>query len=391
MSQVKPRSALLRNGMWGAILGAALLQPAAAMDIKSLLPKFGGPKVDVDVIYPPAMPIKATTLAMGPPEGKCSEALATRLEEAIVGSQTSELVDRQRFNEVLNEHKLQISAAFNRKTAARIGELAGAQALIFLKVDNCKTHQERREIGYGEDVLTGNVDLMLKKEQEKKDQEKQSRESKNDNEPSSQQPAAEKAYALLNSAYAFVNNGSVGGTMRVVDLATGRVLAAQRFEGMSAISNRTGFVTDEQAIDAAEQNAASKLVRMIVPWKETKTMVFFEDQACDLRTASRMLRTKDVEGAAQKSNENLEACKALPRVKPKVLARAYYNLGVMQFIKGDYDVALENLATADRTDNAEMFLEVITEVRKAKQAHAELQKSIGGDKDRSRSTIAKGN
>jgi tetratricopeptide (TPR) repeat protein len=288
------------------------------------------------------------------------------------------LVDRQRFTDVMKEHKVQVNIAFNRTTAARIGELVGAQALVFLKVESCKTHQEKREVGYAEDLLTANPDLLFRKEQAKKDLEKQ-----NKNDPSSQQQSQQKAYA-------FVNSGHISGTMRVVDLATGRVLAAQRFEGTSGISDRNGFVTDEQAIDAAEQNAASKLVRMIVPGKETKAMVFFDDQTCDLRTANRMLRTKDVEGAAQKSNENLEACKALPRVKPKVLARAYYNLGVTQYIRGEYEMALESLATADRTDNEEMFIEVITEVRKAKQANEELQKQIGAGKGLPPGAVAKG-
>lgn len=375
-SQVKSRRAFLRNGMLSAILGTALLQPVAAMEFKN---PFGAPKVDVDIIYQPAIPIKAATLAMGPPEGKCAEALATRLEEAIIASGTTMLVDRQRFTDVMKEHKMQVNISFNRATATRIGELVGAQALVFLKVESCKTHQEKREVGYAEDILTANPDLLFKKEQEKKEAEKQNR-----SDPSGSQQAPD------NKSYAFLNNGNIGGTMRVVDLVTGRVLAAQRFEGTSAIGNRNGFVADEQAIDAAEQQAASKLVRMIVPAKETRNMVFFDDPTCDLRTASRMLRTKDVEGAMQKSNENLEACKALPKVKPRVLARAYYNLGVAQYIKGEYDAALENLTTADRTDNVEMFLEVITEVRKAKQAHEERQKLITGGKDQPRSAGAKG-
>jgi hypothetical protein len=77
-----------------------------------------------------------------------------------------------------------------------------------------------------------------------------------------------------------------------------------------------------------------QLTQLLMPWKETKSMVFYNDGG-DLKAANRLLTAKDLDGAMPQSQQNLEKCKATTGAKPVTLARAHYNLGIMQFIKSD--------------------------------------------------------
>jgi hypothetical protein len=96
-----------RIGASGLILLASYTAQAGFLDS---LP-FGNPKFDLNIEHPPAVALKVTTIAIGKPEGKCSEDLAARAEEDFVGAGVT-VIDRQRFEDILAEHKLQVGAMF---------------------------------------------------------------------------------------------------------------------------------------------------------------------------------------------------------------------------------------------------------------------------------------
>ncbi len=74
------------------------------------------------------MPLKVTRVAIGTPEGECSDGVAGRVEEDFLQAGVT-VIDRQRFADVMSEHKLQTKTSFDQKTAARDRRTAGRRGL----------------------------------------------------------------------------------------------------------------------------------------------------------------------------------------------------------------------------------------------------------------------
>src|ERR1700753_1072909 len=85
-----------------------------------------------------------------------------------------------------------------------------------------------------------------------------------------------------------------------------------------------------------------------------------------------MLKAKDLEGATQKAGSNLEECQNKPNVKPAVLAHAYYDIGILQVLQGDYEHALTNLSEASKLDSNKVILDAMAECRTAKESAVAL-------------------
>jgi len=95
---------------------------------------------------------------------------------------------------VLAEHKLQVSGFVDEKTAAKVGQLTGAQALIFPKVSECGAGRGEKQ----EPILVNN------------------------------RPVVD-----------YFTQGQVSGSMRIIDLTSGRVLAAQDVEGRATLTSQS--------------------------------------------------------------------------------------------------------------------------------------------------------
>ncbi len=306
-------------------LGASLLVLLASQAVQAGifdnigLP-FGNPKFDLNIEHPPAVALKVTAIAIGKPEGQCSDDLASRVEEDFVGAGVT-VIDRQRFEDILTEHKLQVGALFDQKTAARIGEMIGAQALIFLKTLDCHTASGQNTIGTDKKGTP---------------------------------------------SYQFVAQGNVSGSVRVVNLTTGQVMAAQRIEGSGQVQSLSGAPDPAVAMAEAQKNAAFMVHKLLLRWKETKHITFFNDSQCNLKLAAGMLKAQDVDGALKQSESNLADCREQPKVKPATMAHAYYNIGVLQFMKDDFDAALTNLGAAQKLDDSQTYIQVAADCKRAK-------------------------
>ncbi len=320
----------MRNGIIAAVALLASSAPASALDLSSLRKSLGlgGPEVELTIEHPPATALKVTALAVAAPEGQCAAGVAARVEEDFVNAGIT-VIDRQRFADILAEHKLQVSASFDQKTAAKIGALVGAQALLFIKVLDCRTGKSQQQLYTDK---KGNV------------------------------------------AYLYTVQGTIGGAMRVVDLSTGKVLAAQRFEGKGERQANEGYPDPALAMGEAEQAAALSVHKLLLPWKETKRVVFYGDSDCNLKLANNMVKAQDLEGALTQSETNLAACRDQPKVKPAVVAHAYYNLGILQLMKDDFDGALANLNEAQKLQDSKVYINAIADCRRAKELTAQLTK-----------------
>jgi tetratricopeptide (TPR) repeat protein len=309
----------------GTPLILLLASQVASADLLDDLTKpfagFGNPKFDLNIEHPPAVQLRVTTVAIAKPEGQCSDELATLVEEDFVGAGVT-VIDRQRLEDLLAEHKLQVSPLIDQKTAAKVGALLGAQALVFLKVLDCHGAKGQQNLGTDKKGHT---------------------------------------------SYNYVVQGMVSGSVRVVNLTSGQVLASQHFEGSGQAQNFEGYPDPAIPMKDAERNAAFSVHKLLLPWKETKHIVFYNDSQCDLKTASNMLKAQDVDGALKQSEANLAACRDMPKIKPSTVAHAYYDLGVLQFMKDDFDTALSNLNEAQKLDSSRVYTDAIADCKRARE------------------------
>ncbi len=319
------------------VLALALFSTAGAE--AQFFARFTNPQVEVTMTHPPGIPLTLERAAVVPRGGDCAEEFTDAVVE-LFSRRGVELVDRQNIEAVLAEQDLGASGYVDSNTAVELGKIVGSAALILVHAQRCaeEQHQSRKTFT----TLKGNqgVEYFAKTE------------------------------------------GFFKGSIRVVDLATARIFAAQTVEGRSVLENKSFLGPPElpstfDARDGALRDAVGRVSRMFFSWQEQRKLYFFNDDECDLRAAFKLLQINDLSGAERQSAENLETCKAAA-VKPKFLARAYYNLGMTKFLGAQYDEGLALLQQAYQMDGGSIIAESIGECRRAKElaeAMAKLEDS----------------
>jgi hypothetical protein len=169
------------------------------------------------------------------------------------------------------------------------------------------------------------------------------------------------------------------GSIRAVDLATGRIFAAQTLQ---ASPMREVYLVNEgfpeypselELLDQAMAGIVSQAHRLFLPYTEVTELYFFDDKDCNLKTAHAFMKSGSIDASLQQSLANVETCKALPKAKEKALAHAYHNAGMAYFAKGDFVKSLESLNQAQQTKMMDITTEAIGEVMHAKAESEKLQ------------------
>lgn len=298
--------------------------------------RLANPQVEVTMTHPPGFPLtieRAAVIARG---DACGEEFAEAVLE-LFARRGVELVDRQNLETILAEQKLGTSGHVDVDTAAELGRILGPAALVVVNTQRCDEEQRRTSERF--QTYDGKQGVKV----------------------------------------TAITEGFLKASVRVVDLATARIFAAQTVEGRSVLENASYEGTPEypsryDARDAALQEAAGQVRRMFFPWNERRKLYFFNDDKCNLKAAFQLLKIDDIEGAGRLSEENLELCRTA-NLKPKFLARAHYNLGMVRLLQSRYDEALELLEKAYRMDGGSIIAESIRECQRA-QALAERMAAI---------------
>ena len=308
-----------------------------------ILARFTNPQVEVTMTHPPGFPLtldRAAVIARG---GECAEEFAEAAIE-LFAREGVELLDRQNIEAVIAEQDMGASGYVDVNTAVELGKILGSAALILVSTQRCDEEQNRSHERFR--TFDGKQ----------------------------------------GTKYIAKTQGFFKGSVRVVDLATARIFAAQTVEGRSELENTAydgypEYPSRYDARDVALRQALTQAHHMLFAWDERRELYFFNDDECNLRAAFKLLQINDVEGAAEVSVENLKLCETAD-VKPKFFARAYYNLGMVRLLQSRYDEALENLQKAYRLDGGSIIAESIGEARRAQElatamARVEESASLG--------------
>ncbi|HEY6909835.1 MAG TPA: CsgG/HfaB family protein [Myxococcales bacterium] len=242
------------------------------------------------------------TVAVGEMNGIGQRPMGDTLEEALVGSNRFTVVDREHVSSVMRELKLSASDLADPRSAAKLGKVITAEALIFGDVHS--TYREEPD----ED--------RFKDEKGK--------------------PHA--LYTLRGEAY-------VRATFRIVDVSTGRLIVAKTYEEKRDDTNRA---TDKrpQAIDrlslenAARRAVVDRFMKSIVPHQEFMFANFQKDSDIpQLEGGIGWAERGDWKKAQETFNAAAQEAEKNVKLKAGQVAKCYWNLGLSYEYAGDYDKA----------------------------------------------------
>ncbi len=332
------RSATSSRTLPGVVLSVFLLLasvgPGNAQDpLRGIADMFMA-TVDVTLHHPPNLGLTVETIAFARSTGECSEEFVHGLIEDFVANGV-DVVERERIEDMLEEIDLSASGLIDPDDAVSLGRILGPSALIFVDTMRCDVVPKRE----WKTVRT-----------------------------------KDGSYTI----YYATTEVHFKSSLRIVNLATGRIFTAKTVEKNPSRTAQSkegypSYPSEYELRDAALHGATVEVHRMFFPWTETRSLRYFKGKKCDLEAAYQMLRIGDVEGAAEQSAKNLELCLSQSKVKPKTLARAYYNVGMSHFMRNKYDKALENLEKAYQLKSGSRITETILECKRAKKVAAEMR------------------
>lgn len=297
-------------------------------------------KVSILLTHPPLLGIKVHKVAFGPATGKCADQIVNALVSDFV-SNNIEVLDRADLNTVLSEHDFSLSGYVDRTTAAALGKIIGPSVLIFVKVQRCAAEQKhlyKTELKYNYQ--------------------------------------AKRMYKVL--AYYSTTTVYLKASIQAVDLTTGKIFAAQTVNYQPSKSNKSyqGYPEFPSKFDVQDEAINSMVIfahDMFLPWTETRSFYFYSDKKCGLRQAYQALKAGNKKDAYNISQKNLEACKNEPKVKNRILAHAFYNMGVSYMFSNDYDNALKALEESKKLKSDNAVNEVFNYCYEAKVESAKMR------------------
>ena len=285
------------------------------------------PSTRVPITRPAEINLKGfKKIAVGQIKGNIGTSVSDRIETMLFESGYFEVVDRENVDRIMKEHSLNLSGVIDSNTAGEVGKLVGASALIF----------GRSSMKY---------DLKRSKSKEYKDKKG-------------------KSYRY----YHIKGTAKVNTTFKVVDLITGKILAAKSISeeahGKNREKNQYPEKPDRDAIiEEAVNNTLNAFMRMIAPYEDYVKVKFEKSKLPEGKNGISLAKNGDWESA-------LDQFKLAVKKSPTDHG-AWYNLGIGYEYNYIFKEAIEALEKANRIKPSEKY---IREIANVKQMKAEREK-----------------
>lgn len=320
------------------LIGTVFIINASAQGLDALF----NPTINVKLTHPPGLGLKIDNVIFNPATGDCTDQIIDALISDFVPNGV-EVIERNNLQMILAEQDFNFSGYVDQKTAASIGKIIGPSAMITVKVLRC--HTEIKDNLYVDE--------------------------KHYNSKTKSNYIA-RAYIARTTVY-------LKASIQTTDLTTGRIFTARVLEYSPSRENKSYDGRPEAPSEYDVQELAfsyltSDVHRMFFPWSESTDLYFMDDKKGGLKEAYNALKAGDIEQAFELSKKNLEFCKNSTDIKDKVLAHAYYNVGMMYFIQNEYDKAVEFFQESQKIRPGSIVTESISECNRAKALAEEMQK-----------------
>jgi tetratricopeptide (TPR) repeat protein len=242
------------------------------------------------------------SVAIGAMNGSGERPLTAAIEEALVNSQRFTVVDREHMDRVMRELQLSSTDLADPGSAAKLGKVVTAGALIFGDVQ-ANYREVPSERHYQDDKKVNHTWRELRGE-----------------------------YYLR-------------ATFKVVDVSTGKLIVAKTYEEKRDDTNR-GLDRYPEPIDrialerAARMAVVERFMKSIVPHQEFMYANFQKDSDIpQLEGGIGWAERGDWKKAQSTFNDAVQAAEKNVKLKAQQVAKAYWNLGLSYEYAGDYEKA----------------------------------------------------
>lgn len=267
---------------------------------------------------------KYKQIAFGRMEGNMGESFTNNLKEKLIESGRFTVVDRQRLDQIMKELNLSNSDLANSENAAKLGNLLPATAIISGK-------------------LNGNY---------------------NESSSSKRKECYNSETKRNYSCTSYTRSGvyTTGGNVDVIDVATGQIM---KTKNLSQKYSKEEWATDAQpdAIDK-ESLAGSCLhdnvnlfFKAISPWDEMVKAEYKTDSDMpELESGINKAKIGEMDGAVAVFQTAAKNAEVNPKIKPKTIAKAYWNIGLTHQFAGNFDSANDAFKKGYELDATDDFM-----------------------------------
>lgn len=298
----------------------------------------GTVKVPVKVTHPAEINMaQYKQIAISNIKGNMGQAFSDGLKSRLIESGRFKVVDRNRMNQIMKELKLSQSDLTDSGSTIKLGKLMSASALI---------------AGHTE----GNYKETRSRKRRKCYKDK-------------------KEYSC--TTYYRKGIFSSSGSIDVIDVQTGEIIRSKVLNASRKISTRATDATppyiDRGALArAANSDNLKKFMKAITPWNETVMAPFKTDGSIpDLERGVNIAKIGELNDAVKIFQFAAKAAEGNAKIKPKSIAKAYWNLGLAYEYSYNYDKAIVAFKKAYALSPKD---EYSIEIENAKKLKAEKKK-----------------
>jgi curli biogenesis system outer membrane secretion channel CsgG len=298
--------------------------------------------VRVPVMKPAEINMSAyASVGIGEMKGNYDRPMTNALEEALVASQRFTVVERQHMDKLMRELHMSSTDLADPKSAAKLGKVVTAGALIF--GDVTKDYREHRSEDHTKD----------------KD-------------------------GATHTLHKLKGEMNVRATFRIVDVSTGGLIIAKTYEEKRDDTN-LGFDKTPDPIDRdslekqARQAVVERFMKAIVPHQEYQYANFRKDSDIpQLEGGIGWAERGDWKKAQETFNMAAQDAEKNLKLKSDQIAKAYYNLGLSYEYAGDYDKATAMINIAYQKSNDKDMLGELDSIKRLQADAKRLAEQLGG-------------
>jgi len=252
-------------------------------------------KLTVKLTHPASLGhlLAGKRVVIGPGSGECSQEFSRMLAVALAAHGTFVVPDEE-LDALLAKNRIQIGSPVDPGSAMRLGKLLGSSAMLTVEVSRCDVRAKLPTVSQS-----------------------------------------------IPAVYTSRMEGGFQAQVRIIDLADGAELGSRPVHAEASKESQAEVTAppypgkNEVKADTLAK-ALAESQHLFLPWIEVREVPFVDDKECNLKQEFELMKSGSYDGALKLARDSATSCTAAP----KVVAGAWYNLGVVLTAQRFYAEAL---------------------------------------------------
>ncbi len=267
-----------------------------------------------------------------------SEDLEEEITAQLVASERFDVVDRQHLKTLMQEQSLGLTGMIDEKSAPEIGRLLGVSVFIFGRI---------QQDGYKEE---------LKRDKPYKDKKGKTHQRRNR-----------------------IGKYNLSAALKLIDVQTGKILAAKTFAAIktnkqSAVDKAPSKIDRNVLYGQALKQLGDQFIKTIAPYKARVSAKFEMDD--EIPQAERAVALFKI-GEWEDGMDLLRSATRKKKLKPEIKAKAWYNLGLAEVYRGQFDEGITHIKKAIKLNlKSSRYTQALQNAKQEKEKAEELERQL---------------